>query len=87
MEPAEGGSGGDRLRDLIAEDAPVEELWRQSFGLSRGSLWDDARRRVRQGLTSVEEAALALFDYRLPPLRGSGGMRPAAAELLRLYGE
>lgn len=51
------------LRRLIADDAPAEALWVEAFG-SGGSLWDDARAKIRTGVTTVEEAARVLFDYR-----------------------
>ncbi len=58
----------DRLRPLIAENAPYETLWRETFGRTGGSLWDDARDKVRAGLTTVEEVTWTLFDYpRLAP--------------------
>jgi type II secretory ATPase GspE/PulE/Tfp pilus assembly ATPase PilB-like protein len=56
----------DELRQLIAEDAPMEKLWQATFGRSNNSLWEDARDKVRQGVTTVEEAIRVLFDY---PLR------------------
>jgi type II secretory ATPase GspE/PulE/Tfp pilus assembly ATPase PilB-like protein len=58
----------DELRQLIANDTPREILEQETFGQTGGSLWDDARDKIRQGLTTVEEAARVLFDYpRLPP--------------------
>jgi type II secretory ATPase GspE/PulE/Tfp pilus assembly ATPase PilB-like protein len=51
------------LRQLIADDAPVEALWQATFGPKGGSLWDDAREKVRLGLTTVEEALRVLFDH------------------------
>ena len=60
-----------QLRQLIADGAPLEALWRESFERTGGSLWDDAREKVRQGLTTVEEVVRVLFDY--PPLPLSEG--------------
>ena len=51
------------LRRLIADDASAEALWAVAFGAG-GSLWDDARGKIRAGVTTVEEAARVLFDYR-----------------------
>ncbi|MES2459484.1 MAG: ATPase, T2SS/T4P/T4SS family [Armatimonadota bacterium] len=51
------------LRRLIAERASDEALWRAAFAKNAGSLRDDARSRVRAGLTTVEEVNWALFDY------------------------
>jgi type II secretory ATPase GspE/PulE/Tfp pilus assembly ATPase PilB-like protein len=56
------------VRRLIAEGATGETLWQESFGRTGGSLWDDARQKVREGLTTVEEAPWALFDYPQPPV-------------------
>ncbi len=55
-----------RLRALVAERADADTLWNESFGGSGGSLWDDAREKIRQGLITVEDAAWALFDYPHP---------------------
>jgi type II secretory ATPase GspE/PulE/Tfp pilus assembly ATPase PilB-like protein len=57
----------DELRQLIANDTPREILERETFGQTGGSLWDDARDKIRQGLTTVEEATRVLFDYPHPP--------------------
>ena len=51
------------LRRLIAERASDEVLWRAAFAKGADSLRDDARARVRAGLTTVEEVNWALFDY------------------------
>jgi type II secretory ATPase GspE/PulE/Tfp pilus assembly ATPase PilB-like protein len=51
------------LRQLIADDAAAETLWQATFGLKGGSLWDDAREKVRLGVTTVEEALRVLFDH------------------------
>jgi type IV pilus assembly protein PilB len=59
------------LSQLIADGAPLETLWQESFGRTGGSLWDDAREKVHQGLTTVEEVVRVLFDY--PPLPPSDG--------------
>lgn len=53
----------NRLRRRIAEGATADALWGETFGRSGGSLWDDARAKVRAGLTTVEEACWSLFDY------------------------
>lgn len=58
----------ETLRKLIAENAPVETLWQATFGRTGGSLWDDARAKVRKGITTVEEVNWALFDYPVSPL-------------------
>ena len=55
----------DALRHLIAERAEQNALWMQAFAAG-GSLWDDARNKIRQGLITVEDAAWALFDYPQP---------------------
>jgi len=62
----------DRARKLIAESAPVEALWKVAFGQTGGSLWDDARAKVLQGITTVEEVTWALFDYPIPRYGWSG---------------
>jgi type IV pilus assembly protein PilB len=51
------------LRHLIADKASDEVLWRAAFSKNADSLRDDARARVRAGLTTVEEVNWALFDY------------------------
>jgi len=51
------------LRRLIADDAPADALWAATFSKTGGSLWDDARAKIRAGVTTVEEAARVLFDY------------------------
>ena len=65
----------NRLGGLIAEEASLERLWQETFGRNGGSLWDAARDKVRQGLTTVEEAIRVLFDYRPP-----GSEAPAKPE-------
>lgn len=55
----------DALRHLIAERADQNALWMQAFAAG-GSLWDDARNKIRQGMITVEDAAWALFDYPQP---------------------
>jgi type IV pilus assembly protein PilB len=65
----------NRLGGLIAEEASLERLWQETFGRNGGSLWDAARAKVRQGLTTVEEAIRVLFDYRPP-----GSEAPAKPE-------
>jgi type II secretory ATPase GspE/PulE/Tfp pilus assembly ATPase PilB-like protein len=52
----------DVVRRRIMEGASMESLWQETLGRG-GSLWEDAREKVRQGLTTVEEVARALFDY------------------------
>ena len=59
----------DTSRRLIAESAPVEALWqaaRSAIERTGGTLWDDARAKVLQGITTVEEVTWALFDYPIP---------------------
>jgi type II secretory ATPase GspE/PulE/Tfp pilus assembly ATPase PilB-like protein len=53
----------DDVRRLIAEDAPVETLWRETFGRAGGSFRDDARDKIARGLTTEEEVERALLDY------------------------
>jgi type II secretory ATPase GspE/PulE/Tfp pilus assembly ATPase PilB-like protein len=60
----------DDLRQLIAADASVSELWQATFARTGGSMWDDAREKVREGLTTVEEALRVLFDYSPPRAEG-----------------
>ena len=55
----------DALRHLLAERADQNALWMQAFA-GGGSLWDDARNKIRQGLITVEDAAWTLFDYPQP---------------------
>lgn len=62
----------ETLRKRIAESASFETLWEATFGRSGGSLWDDGRAKVRQGITTVEEINWALFDYPLRTLAGDG---------------
>ena len=54
------------LRERIARGAAADEIWRAVFGANGGSLWDDARAKIRAGLITVERAAEALFDYHTP---------------------
>jgi type II secretory ATPase GspE/PulE/Tfp pilus assembly ATPase PilB-like protein len=63
----------DALRRRIVEGAPLETLWQETFGRTGGSLRDDAREKVRAGLTTAEEVLRALFDYPFPaePVAGS----------------
>jgi type II secretory ATPase GspE/PulE/Tfp pilus assembly ATPase PilB-like protein len=60
------------LRGRIAAGATVEELAPLVVGRPNGSLWEDARQKVRQGLTTVEEALRVLFDY--PPSPGAASV-------------
>src|SRR5579871_3787582 len=72
-------------RKLIAEGAPVQSLWNATFGRTGGSLWDDARLKVRQGITTVEEVTWALFDYPIPALNAMASVR-APYEIGNLVG-
>jgi type II secretory ATPase GspE/PulE/Tfp pilus assembly ATPase PilB-like protein len=56
----------DSVRRRLVENAPMETLWQETLGQSGRSLWDDAREKIRQGLTTVEEVTRALFDYPYP---------------------
>ena len=56
----------EQMRYLIAERADLDTLWRESFGRQGGSLWDDARDKIRRGLVTVEDASWALYDYPHP---------------------
>jgi type IV pilus assembly protein PilB len=56
----------DVVRKAIMDRAPLDTIWAETFGRNGGSLWDDARDKVRQGLTTVEEVAWALSDYPHP---------------------
>ena len=51
---------------LIANDASEESLRKAAFAGRSSSLWDDAREKIRQGSTTLEEAARVLFDYPIP---------------------
>jgi general secretion pathway protein E len=51
------------LRRQIAVGVPSPLLWEQTLGQDGRSLLDDARQKVRQGLTTPEEACRVLFDY------------------------
>ena len=63
----------DHLRQLIAHEASEESLRKETFGRGVVSLWDDAREKIQRGVTTVEEAARALFDYPLPQQVEAGG--------------
>ncbi len=65
----------EAVRKEIMERAPLDTIWYQTFGLNGGSLWDDARDKVRQGLTTVEEVAWALSDYPHPRNSVDAGLR------------
>lgn len=54
------------VRRMIVEEVHLDTIWYETFGRSGGSLWDDARDKVRQGLTTVEEVTWALADYPHP---------------------
>jgi type II secretory ATPase GspE/PulE/Tfp pilus assembly ATPase PilB-like protein len=56
----------DAVRKAIMEQAPLDAMWHETFGRNGGSLWDDARDKIRQGVTTVEEATWALSDYPHP---------------------
>jgi general secretion pathway protein E len=56
----------DDVRRLIAEDAPIETLWRETFGRTGGSFRDDARDKIARGLTTEDEVDRALLDYSHP---------------------
>jgi type II secretory ATPase GspE/PulE/Tfp pilus assembly ATPase PilB-like protein len=56
----------DAVRRRIVGNAPPETLWRETFGRTGGSLWEDAREKVRRQLTTVEEVTRTLFDYPFP---------------------
>jgi type II secretory ATPase GspE/PulE/Tfp pilus assembly ATPase PilB-like protein len=56
----------DVVRRGIMDRAPLDKIWSDAFGRRGGSLWDDARDKVRQGLTTVEEVVWALSDYPHP---------------------
>lgn len=71
----------DALRVLIAEHADTNALWLHAFA-GGGSLWDDARSKIRQGLITVEDAAWALFDY--PQPRQSPAIRHSLDGILDL---
>ncbi len=55
-----------RLRRRIAEGTSAEQLAADTFARTGGSLRDDARAKVKAGLTTVEEVSWALFDYPTP---------------------
>jgi type II secretory ATPase GspE/PulE/Tfp pilus assembly ATPase PilB-like protein len=59
----------DAVRQCIVGNAPAEMLWQEIFGRTGGSLWDDAREKVRWQLTTVEEVIRPLFDYPCPATR------------------
>jgi type II secretory ATPase GspE/PulE/Tfp pilus assembly ATPase PilB-like protein len=52
-----------RMRRRIAEGRSAEQLAADTFARTGGSLRDDARAKVKAGLTTVEEVNWALFDY------------------------
>jgi type II secretory ATPase GspE/PulE/Tfp pilus assembly ATPase PilB-like protein len=56
-----------RLRGRIAEGAPMYQLTMEAFGRVGGSLREEARAKVKAGLTTVEEVNWALFDYPAAP--------------------
>jgi type II secretory ATPase GspE/PulE/Tfp pilus assembly ATPase PilB-like protein len=69
----------DRLRELISQDRLEENVWREALATQGGTLWDDARTKVRQGLTTVEEVTRVLLDYPLPLPAAPGAASAAAA--------
>jgi type II secretory ATPase GspE/PulE/Tfp pilus assembly ATPase PilB-like protein len=56
----------EAVRKAVLEQAPLDAIWHETFGRNGGSLWDDAREKIRQGVTTVEEATRALSDYPHP---------------------
>ena len=56
----------DPVRRMIAEGGSIETLQRETFARTGGSFWDDAREKVKQGLTTVEEVNRVLVDYTGP---------------------
>jgi general secretion pathway protein E len=69
----------DGVRQLISEDRLEEGAWQEALAAQGGTLWDDARAKVRQGLTTVEEVTRVLLDYPLPPSAAPGAASAAAA--------
>src|SRR5205823_743090 len=57
----------EQSQPLLASDPLDETEWHEMLVRQGGSLWDDARAKVRQGLTTVEEATRVLFDYTPTP--------------------
>jgi type II secretory ATPase GspE/PulE/Tfp pilus assembly ATPase PilB-like protein len=58
-------SSNERAREVLAGAAgSPDDPWDFRFGRIRHSLWDDAHAKVRERLTTVEEAARAVFEYR-----------------------
>lgn len=55
----------ESFRRAIASGANPAALWKQAFA-NGGSLLDDARAKIRAGLTTVEEADRALLGYGVP---------------------
>ena len=70
------------LRALIADRADMDALWNESFGRTGGSLWDDARAKIRQGVLTVEDAASVLSDH--PHPRGDSRAAPSESGLIDL---
>jgi type II secretory ATPase GspE/PulE/Tfp pilus assembly ATPase PilB-like protein len=56
----------EAVRQMIIDEVPLPTIWYTTFGRNGGSLWDDARDKVRQGLTTLEEVNEALSDYPHP---------------------
>jgi type II secretory ATPase GspE/PulE/Tfp pilus assembly ATPase PilB-like protein len=57
------------LARLVAAEATPEDLWTATFGADGGSIWDDAREKVRGGVTTAEEVLRVLMGYPFPPDR------------------
>lgn len=53
----------DALRERVAAGVSEEVLWQETFGRGSGSLREEARRLVREGILSAAEARRALFGY------------------------
>jgi type II secretory ATPase GspE/PulE/Tfp pilus assembly ATPase PilB-like protein len=56
----------DHIKTMIADKVDLYTLWQETFGRRGGSLWDDAREKIRRGLVTVEDVSWALFDYPHP---------------------
>jgi Type II secretory pathway, ATPase PulE/Tfp pilus assembly pathway, ATPase PilB len=51
------------LRALMTMRMDFPSLWEATLGKTKDSLWHDGRKKVRQGLTTVERVNRVLFDY------------------------
>ena len=56
----------DHVRTMIADKVDLHSLWWETFGRRGGSLWDDAREKIRHGQVTLEDVSWALFDYPHP---------------------